>query len=315
MNQISIPLGRKMAAALLVLNSLLAAIPTNAADAEKPQERRGTHIWIERPWNIRYVLVVEDGRSWTIGKKIAIESNAKPGQRHFQWEEFFEPTAEIEVKPHINFGKQSKETVAIEFDKQGFVTSPNTHAGPLRGRLNRIQYITLSVGDGPVDRQYDLGNWFTGIGDASTDWAPGICGLKDTPSPFSKTDNLYLYGPKFEIDEFSPTFGCREWAAQLYDDARPYIDITSYVREGKTYPKYTYIRNFIGWARFGDKKPVIGKQEEDWYCLHDCPDDGKPGLIPDIKAWAVKNGWNPPRPPTKMPVFPDPPASNGRYPQ
>jgi hypothetical protein len=90
--------------------------------------------------------------------------------------------------------------------------------------------------------------------------------------------------------------------------------VTSYVREGKVYPKYTYIRDFIGWARFGDKKPVIGKHEKDWYCLHDCPAGEKPGLIADIKAWSTKNGWTVPKPPTKAPTFVDPPARAGTYP-
>jgi hypothetical protein len=124
-----------------------------------------------------------------------------------------------------------------------------------------------------------------------------------------------LYGKLFKPDEFSTTFGCREWAYQLYDDARPYIDVTSYVPKGKTFEHGTYIREFIGWGRFGDKKPIIGKHRAVWYCLYDCPNGEQPGPIADIKAWAQKNGWPVPKPPTKVPTFPDPPAKAGTYPR
>ncbi|MBX9901413.1 MAG: hypothetical protein K2Y28_11585, partial [Burkholderiaceae bacterium] len=66
-----------------------------------------------------------------------------------------------------------------------------------------------------------------------------------------------------------------------------------------------YIRKFLGWARFGDKKPVIGKHIKTWVCLLDCPNGDKPGIIPDIKKWAKKNGWTIPKPPEKQPQFPD----------
>ena len=193
------------------------------------------------------------------------------------------------------------------------VSTANTHSNRLRGRLNQLRKLALSAGDAPTDRVYPLAIWFTGIADASTDWAPGFCSTDQQPDAAQVKSDGYLYGALFKESEYQPTFGCREWAAQLYDKRRPYIDVTSYVREGKVYPKYTYIREFIGWARFGDQKPVIGKHEKDWYCLHDCPAGDKPGLIPDIKAWARKNGWSAPKPPTKMPVFPDPPAAPGRY--
>lgn len=283
---------------------------------ESPQGavRRGTHAWIERPWTIRYVITVT--QDWPIAKQGAVMRNlkSKPGDS-LELEEIFEPVAAIAIPNPPTPRSDRFSVVAIEFDKKGFVTTDHAHGRTLRGRLNRLQYITLSAGEGPTDPLYDLGHWFTGLGDISTHWAPGLCGLKDHPSPFSKTDTLYLYGPKFEISEFGPTFGCREWAYQLYDDERPYIDVTSYVRVGKTYPKHTYINDFIGWARFGDKKPVIGQHEGYWYCLHDCPGGDKPGAIADIKAWAAKQGWRAPRPPTKAPTFPDPPARQGNYPK
>lgn len=291
----------------------------NAADAPtapaQEAKRDGRHTWIERPWEVRYFLHVEEIYGWGIVKKIAVEKNAKFTTKYFNWEEFFDPTTTLLAKPSEFFGEQKFAIVTVEFDKQGFVTTANNHPAPLRARLNQPRYLTLSAGDGPTDRQYDLAHWFTGIGDASTDWAPGFCVVDQRPDAAQVKSSSYLYGSLYEVDESRATFGCREWAYQLYNDERPYIDVTSYVREGKVYPKYTYIRDFIGWARFGDKKPVIGKHEKDWYCLHDCPAGDKPGLIPDIKGWAAKNGWSIPKPPTKAPTFVDPPAKAGRYPQ
>ena len=163
-------------------------------------------------------------------------------------------------------------------------------------------------------RLYRLGNWFTGLGDISTHWAPGLCSNNDTPDPLSKTNTGYLYGPAYTAHEYAGTFGCREWAYQLYDPDRPYIDVTSYM-PAKVKSEYrTYIRDFIGWARFGDKKPVIGRHGNDWYCLFDCPNDEPPGHIEDIKLWAAKNGWPAPKPPTRSPTFPDPPLRQGTYP-
>ena len=282
-------------------------------ESAKKDERRGTHVWIERPWTMRYVLAIVP--AWPNAKKVAIKANAraKPG-RSLSWEEVFEPVAAIPI-PGESGSRANLSVVVIEFDEHGIVTTSNTHASPLRGRLNRIESVVLSAGEGATDSQYHLGFWFTGVGDASTHWAPGICALKEQPSPFSQTDTDYLYGPKFEINEFGPTFGCREWAYQLYDDERPYIDVTSYVRVGKIYPRHTYINDVIGWARFGDKKPVIGQHEGRWYCLHDCAGGQQPGAVPDIKAWATKNGWPAPKPPTKAPTFPDPPAKGGTYPR
>lgn len=309
---------RQMLCASAACLALLAgcSVASDAPAAPAPEVRRdGAHTWIERPWEMRYFLHFEDSESWIGGVERAKTNNAKPNPRYLWWKEFFRPTHDLTFKPSEFFGEQKFTMVALEFDRQGVVTTPNSYVAPLQGRLNLLRKLVLSGGEGPTDQLYNLAHWFTGIGDASTDWAPGFCEVDQRPDAAQVKSSSYLYGSLYEIDESRTTFGCREWAYQLYNDERPYIDVTSYVREGKVYPKYTYIRDFIGWARFGDKKPVIGKHEKDWYCLHDCPAGDRPGLIPDIKAWATKNGWTVPRPPTKAPTFVDPPAKIGTYPQ
>lgn len=279
----------------------------------KAAELRGSNVWIDRPWDMRYIISIT--QRWPTTRKVAAKLNAtsKP-EESLMWQPVFEPITTIPIPPTLG-AYENFTVVVIEFDKQGMVTTNHGHGGSLRGRLDGGMRVLLSGGDAPSDRNYRLGELFMGLGDISTHWAPGLCTVSEQPSPFSKTDTLYLYGPKFEISEFRPTFGCREWAYQLYDDERPYIDVTSYVRVGKVYPKHTYINDVIGFARFGDKKPVIGQHVGQWYCLHDCPGADLPGPIADIKAWAALQGWKIPRPPTKAPTFPDPPATAGAYPR
>jgi hypothetical protein len=206
----------------------------------------------------------------------------------------------------------------IAFDQDGKVKTPNESEAPLYGKIDRLLNLTLSAGGDVKQPRYHLGSWFLGLGDVSTHWAPGLCKASEMPNPFANTDlgTGYLYGPRFESSSSFATFGCREWAYQLQNPNRPYIDITSYVNK-KDDPDgtCTYIHELFGWARFSDEpKPVIGKHEQDWYCFHECPGGDKPGLIPDIKAWAKKNGWAMPVRPTRIPVFPDPPAKSGSYP-
>lgn len=81
---------------------------------------------------------------------------------------------------------------------------------------------------------------------------------------------------------------------------QPYIDVTTYHDK---LGKKTHIGRFIGWMGFEDApRPVIGKHGSYWLCLHECPDDEKPGVIADIADWTGKRGWPMPK---LRPYFPD----------
>lgn len=276
--------------------------------------RRGSHVWIERPWDMRYFLSIRSVEDWALSKEGAVRRNAKEKESSLEWEGIFDPTVVIAAHSE-SASTQGFAVVLISFDTMGFVKTKNDFATPLRGRLNRLQYVTLSAGDAPSDRQFDIGERFLGLGDASTHWAPALCDTNQMPSPFSKTDEGYLYGGKYNEHKMTGTFGCREWAFQLYDSDRPYIDVTSYLLTGKGRSTGSRIHVVTGWGRFTEKKPVIGKHGSDWYCFHDCPNDEKPGYIASIAAWAHRSGWPLPKPPTKAPTFPDPPAKQGTYPR
>jgi hypothetical protein len=303
-----------MSAALLTFCCLSLAQQSEVSIASaKPMQRKASQTWIERPWEIKYFLAVTD--AWSSKKKASIRRNSESGVTWQSWPQLFEPATELE-QPNPLIPGDKFSVVSIEFDRQGTVTTPHTHKGPLRGRLNQLVTITLSSGDAIKDPQYDLGHWFLGLGDVSTDWAPALCKTDQQPDAAQIKSDGYLYGSKFKVDKYSTTFGCREWASQLYDSSRPYIDVTSYIPKSKYKGgSGAYIREFIGWARFDDKKAVIGRHEDQWYCLYDCPNGDKPGAIANIATWASKNGWQVPQRPTRMPMFPDPPGKIGRYPE
>jgi hypothetical protein len=303
-------------AVVSTLTCLLWPAIVTAADVEKSVPKINYVVpWIERPWEWRYIMVISP--VWGIYRKWADEHNKQIGPHALElaWESYFEVTHFFPSITKWTGPDSGISVIVIEFDEDGKVTTPNAFGKPLQGRIDQIMRVTLAEGDPGVNRQFNLGRWFLGLGDSSTHWAPSICSVTEIPSPFSKTDTNYLYGPKFEIGSAHPTVGCREWAYQIKDPGRPYIDVTSYTPKRFDHFGFgTYIQETIGWAGFEDHKPIIGKQDNDWYCLHDCPGDDQPGIIPNIKAWASRNGWKPPQPPTRVPVFPDPPAKSGYYP-
>lgn len=290
-----------------------------SSDAPPTGSRPGGLTWIERQWDIRYLIYVDAESRWASTKRVSAKANAKrsngkPGRQYFGWEEFFSPEHLVKTRVPDALDNPNVAVVLIKFDKDGGVNSSHTDGRPLRGRINRLLEVGLSEGEALNDRFYSFGYWFLGMGDASTHWAPAVCNIYQQPDPATIKSDDYLYGKLFKPNEYTPLFGCREWAYQLYDNDRPYIDVTSYQPRSKGQPPKGYIRAFVGWARFGDSKPIIGLHAGDWYCLHDCPAGDLPGLIPDIHSWAKRFKWPAPLPPTKVPTFPDPPAKAGTYP-
>ena len=303
-----------------MLVALTMLLPACAWAQTPPDASRGVSplhtSWVERPWELRYVLYVEG--NWGLSKAVAtrLQDEEGPVEKRRRWQTILDRTYFLPSKDKWASRDDGLSVIVIEFDKDGTVSSPHLHETSLRGRLDRLMRVSMAVGS-PEQVQFELGEWFLGFGDASTHWAPALCNSGDMPSPFSKTDTGYLYGPAFLIGPARRTFGCREWAYQMGDPERPYIDVTSYIPK-KLDPDGSgaYIRDSVGWARFSDPtKPIIGKHDNDWYCLHECPDGGEPGLIPDINDWARKQGWPVPKRPTRVPVFPDPPAKTGVYPR
>lgn len=313
--------------ALLAGWTLLAATPLCA----QTQDRPSRIDWVLRPWEVRYFIYVKPERRWKYSQQLALESNRKSMQPRFDWEQFFEAQTVLRI-PHWELAKKPEKVKypedlvvgRIEFDKEGWVTTPHSFSKPLRGRLNSLRpsgYIVLSPGDASTDPVGTLGDWFIGLNEDTADGVtPALCGSDSMYEPMRSSQEYYVYGKQYQVKESwsgTPPFQCREWAWQMHEADRPYIDVTSYVPKEPQYgrPHGTYILPFMGWSRFDRQKPVVGKHADTWYCLHECPGGDKPGPIADISAWAKANGWTPPKPPTRMPVFTDDPKRRGRYPQ
>jgi hypothetical protein len=308
--------------------TLLASMPLWAQEQERPSRID----WVLRPWEMRYFIYVKPEARWKYVQKLAAEYNQKSMRPRFQWEQFFEsqtvlriPHWELAQKPEKAKYPEDLSVVVIAFDKDGWVTTPHSFGKPLRGRLNSMRpagQIVLSAGDGLTDPTGRLGNWFIGLDENTADGVtPALCaGNHDMPPMDPIQVKGYLYGKQYDMKQrwySSHPFACREWAWQLHDAERPYIDVTNYVpKEPQNgYPHGSYILPFVGWGTFDRQKPVIGKHADTWYCLHECPSGDKPGPIADINAWAKANGWTPPKPPTRMPVFNDNPKRRGYYPK
>ncbi|PUE24049.1 hypothetical protein B9Z52_17235 [Limnohabitans sp. Jir72] len=299
--------------------------------AQAQEARPSWNHWIKRPWEMRYFIYVDPERGWKYSQKLATQSNQKSMKEDFAWEQFFEaqtvlriPHWELTQKPEKVKYPEDLVVGVIEFDKNGWVTTPHSFGKPLRGRLNSLRpsgYIVLSPGDALNDPVGTLGDWFIGLNEETADGVtPALCGSDSMYEPMRSSQEYYVYGKQYKVKESwssTPPFQCREWAWQMHDAERPYIDVTNYVPKEPQYgySHGTYILPFIGWGTFDRQKPVIGKHANTWYCLHECPNGDQPGLIADIAAWANANGWTPPKPPTRMPVFTDNPKRRGYYPK
>jgi hypothetical protein len=268
---------------LIVTVTLLGAMATDTAIARPSRSR----VWVERAWEIRYVLFVADAYSIKYAATSARAANRapeKPGRQkvYLSAEEMFEATNTF-LAPKFD----SIATVVIPFDRSGRATTLKNHTATV-GKISMLGSIVLTENGDSKKRPYRLADWGQGI-PGDTTFSPAVCADFD--------DSRYEDGWRGAA---VGSFGCREWTAQLYDRDRPYIDVTSYE------PRRSYIGQFVGWSRFQDPpKPVIGLHGKTWLCLHECPAGEQPGIIADIKAWTTKHGYPMPKRPPRQPMYPN----------
>lgn len=240
--------------------------------------------WIERPWEIRYVIFVDTLYGLQTNHRLATSSNhgPTPAPVYLDAEEF------IELRPLPGPNSFDRLGAAvIEFNKDG-KTVLGRPPRSFKARLTKLWRLVL---ENPAKngKPYRIAEMSQGIpGEMS--FSPAVCNIVD--------DRRYQDG--WPQDSASGGFGCREWTAQLYDAGRPYIDVTSYGPDGP------FIGEFVGWSRFTDPhKPVIGLHRMTWLCLYDCPGGEKPGVIKDIKAWTAQHHFPLPERPPKQPLYPN----------
>lgn len=263
----------------------IAMYPMNAsADLGRSRD------WLDRDWEIRYVLFFDGTDNFKNVVQVAYEMNHtpdKPGREkiYFSAEEMFEVSASYDVPDE----KESISMVLILFDPVGHITSKSARLNQYTAKRNVLDTLVLVKTTSKNEKPYRLAYWSQGIpGDVS--FSPAVCTGID----------ILRYEKNWKPENFSGNFGCREWTAQLYDSEQPYIDVTSYEKRGN------FIGEFVGWSRFTDPpKPVIGMHGKTWLCLHECPAGETPGVIPDIKKWVDKHGFPMPQRPPRQPLYPN----------
>lgn len=286
--------------------------------------------WIDRPWEYRYLLKVEDEKAFLRHRTDALDTPKDPDMpATASFFSAFAPSWIVQARDSENGLIKGQRFAVLRADikEDRTVVTASDWGVPLEARLNWYQNIVLVPREPKPKKILEVGRFFMGhYGASDTRYSPSICmevfGDDVLPAHGAR-------GGRYVNKDFDPIshgyFGCREWAAQLYDSRRPYIDVTSYeyevdydkppIKSGPHKGDYPlkkplttapFIKHFIGFSRFEDPpKPVIGNHEGQWLCLNDCPDGDTPGQIADIKAWAAKRGWPVPQRPKNVREFMD----------
>ncbi|MYN37815.1 hypothetical protein GTP55_00345 [Duganella sp. FT109W] len=253
------------------------------------QDDSPSRRWLNVPWEVRYLLFTNTQQRYAEGYRLAKLQNTLDGKKGKSY--VYLDALEL-IKPTANFvtpGARTITTGIITFDQQGDVTTPDGELRKFSGKLSALENLVLVQRTAPMAKSYELLFWAQGI-PGNLAFAPGPCTMLDT----------LRYEDEWRSGDKRGDFGCREWTAQLFNDARPYIDVTTYTKRGN------FIGEFVGWSRFKDApKPVIGMNGKTWLCLHECPAGETPGVIGDIKAWTRKHRYPMPVPPPYQPEYPN----------
>lgn len=278
---------------------------TMAAAAEAPRQA-ASRTWFGRVWEFAYFIKIDTPDKFGRLKRLSLKDIANKDFGYLYPEAVFPKTVAIQTNPNeIQTANRAIGALVIEFDPKGDgdVLTPHEWPQKLTAHITDIETIVIASGDGSEDVLFQLGKWQMANSYYESPFSPGICGSFDRRISYG----TWRYQKNFAADRYDSdgNFGCREWGYYLYDPEIPYIDVTSYGKD--KLGTYSYIRPTQGWRRFtDDPKPVIGKHGKVWVCLHDCPNGEVPGIIPNIRLWAARNGWPEPKRPKKLPMFPEP---------
>ena len=262
----------------------------SAAQAAAPaKETDPSREWLDRPWQIRYVLFMDAQKDMMQSIDSAKKSNALDRKRVETYTYLAAGGLFAQATQVITSKAGNIATVLISFDHDGRVVNNDPVLSQFTGKISLIQRLVLTPHDHPKEKPYHLANWDQGIpGDIS--FSPAVCDPLD----------FYRYKEYWKKSDPRGHVGCREWTAQLYDPGQPYIDVTTYSKRGN------FIGELVGWSRFEDPpKPVIGMQGKQWLCLHECPAGERPGVIADLRAWTHTHGYPMPERPPRQPLSPD----------
>lgn len=273
---------------ILIHHLALVLMCANAAYATSSGERRPSRDWIEKKWEMRYVLFIDSKKYMDMYIKESTkynENDRKTGGDNVYHDiyEFLPGIQKI-----VPAKKSDIATATIFFDQKGNVQNQESAFKGLVGKISSILSFVLIKQAETEFKPISFAEWNQGIpGDVS--FSPALCTFID----------ILRYQDDWNKSNRRGNVGCREWTAQLYQK-EPYIDVTTYSKKGN------FIGEVVGWARFEDgPTPIIGMQGKQWLCLHECPAGEQPGVIPDMQAWTRKHGFPMPVPPSKQPRYPN----------
>lgn len=150
--------GHKITRSFLFLALSLCLCSALAANDEDP-----SRIWIERPWEYRYAIVIESPSEYDRLRRF-MEKEIASGKRinFHRLEPLFPLSVSISTDPEEYRGhNKAIGAIVVQFDNDGQVLTPNDLALNLRGRMSRLFEIVLSAGDKPDSWNFDLGYWYT----------------------------------------------------------------------------------------------------------------------------------------------------------
>lgn len=265
---------------------LVQAIFTNSASAS---DEDPSLTWIDVRWSIRYLLFVDTVAGKAESVRLAKRNNLLDATKKKQFiylnSQELLPTTNLVAAPNA----ETITTALLSFDEAGRLITNDRRLRGFAGKLSELGHVVLVRPNVNHTKPYDLVYWAQGI--------PGNSSFG--PSPCIFLDKI-RYEDDWKTGDYPGDFGCREWTAQLFNDERPYIDVTTYTKRGN------FIGEFVGWSRFKDApKPIIGMNGKTWLCLHECPAGEQPGIINDIQAWGRKHNYPLPIPPLYQPEYPN----------
>ena len=271
--------------AVIALMYAVSGVHASPATVERDPSRE----WLDVPWKIRYVILIDSVEGMKAEIKSAIKYNLSDGKNGKNWI-YLDAIALFASTASSRASKTgSISTLSISFDEHGRVLNTNSFLSQFNAKRSIIESLVLIRTNDPTSKPYAFADWNQGIpGDVS--FSPAVCTIVDS----------HRYDTGWRSSDPRGHVGCREWTAQLYDPGPPYIDVTTYSKRGN------FIGELVGWSRFEDPpKPVIGMQGKQWLCLHECPSGERPGVIADLRAWTRKHGYPMPERPPFQPLYPD----------
>ena len=155
---------------------IFAASATHAASPTK--KRDPSREWLDKRWEIRYVLFMDAQKYMRRSVQFAKKRNALDGKQsepyvYLNAKELFTQSTQV-----ITSKTAHTATVLISFDRNGCVINNDPVLSQYTGKISLIRSLVLTRNNEPYEKPYKIANWDQGIpGDIS--FSPAVCTTLD----------------------------------------------------------------------------------------------------------------------------------------